>query len=305
MVLTLGIGGFSLEKDISHRIWFKKGDPFLKKYESFIETYGNDDLLVIILENEKGLFSPNYAKELFLLTKKLENVNLVLRVESMANALFSTHRTLEHSSLKTPHIHFSHFFPSLEALNSSFLKEREKDIHKVKNAMDFYLSSDFKTSVIYLYLEKSDPPDYELTLKKAKDILNSNLSGDTSFFMTGNSVLAEAYKKAPVNDMKIIIPLGVFIPLGHLFLLILSLLGIQGHLKMTINSVTSMAPLILMAIGLLDSIHLLTTYYQSRAKKSSLWALLYSMKINIFPTFLTSFTTAISFFSRGYFYFLD
>ena len=95
--LILGLGVFSLKKDISHRIWFKKGAPFLKKYDSFIETYGNDDLLVIILENEKGLFTSSYAKELFLLTKKLENAPLVLRAESMANALFSTHKPLDQS----------------------------------------------------------------------------------------------------------------------------------------------------------------------------------------------------------------
>ena len=313
-VFIFSLGVFSLKKDISHRIWFKKGDPFLNKYDSFIENYGNDDLLVIILENEKGLFTPSYAKELYLLTKKLENVPLVLRAESMANVLFSTHRPLDHSNYKSSHIHFDHFFPDLKSLDSAFLEERKKKLNIVKNFRDFYLSSNFKTSIIYLYLKKVNPPDYQLTLKKTKEILKATLSKETRFFMTGNSVLAEAYKKAPVDDMKLIMPLGlfilitllffifrnflgVFIPLGHLFLLIFALLGIQGHLKMTMNSVTSMAPLILMAIGLLDSIHLLTTYYKSRMKKSRLWALLCAIKINIFPTFLTSFTTAIGFFA--------
>ena len=35
--------------------------------------------------------------------------------------------------------------------------------------------------------------------------------------MTGNSVLAEAYKKAPVDDMKIIMPFGLLYP--HYFAL--------------------------------------------------------------------------------------
>ena len=63
-VLIFGLGVSSLKKDISHRIWFKKGDPFLKKYDSFIENYGNDDLLVIVLENEKGLFTPSFSNKL-------------------------------------------------------------------------------------------------------------------------------------------------------------------------------------------------------------------------------------------------
>ena len=74
-------------------------------------------------------------------------------------------------------------------------------------------------------------------------------------------------------------------------------MGIQGHLNITINSVTSMAPLIIMAISILDSVHLLTTFYQSRIKKNVLGSLLYSLKINMFPTFLTSLTTAIGFFA--------
>ena len=305
-ILLLALGIPSLKKDISHRIWFKKGDPFLNKYEYFTNTYGNDDLLIIILENENDVFTPTYSKELFLLTEKLESVPSVLRADSIANTLFSEN--------KSNHITFNQFFPDTESLNQEFLDKRKKKINKISESINFYLSPDFKTSVIYLYLKKSDPPDYEKTINKSKEIVQKIISKETIFFMTGNSILAEAYKKAPVKDMKIILPLalflliillyfifknlaGILIPLFHLFFSLIALMGVQGHLNITINSVTSMAPLIIMAISILDSIHLLTTFYQSKIKKGTLRSLLYSLKINIFPTFLTSFTTAIGFFA--------
>ncbi|GEM_PF-207491 len=89
---------------------------------------------------------------------------------------------------------------------------------------------------------------------------------------------------------------GIFIPLVIVLSSVIWSLGFMALVNAPLSHSTDMLPILLMAIGIADSIHLLTHYYQNASRFSSPAELMrHTMDHLRAPVILTSVTTAIGF----------
>ena len=85
-LITLGLS-LGLPKavvpDNSLRIWFLDEDPELAAYDAFHERFGNDEVILLNIRAEEGVFQPDVLKRLHTLTRSLEDQDGVERVHSI------------------------------------------------------------------------------------------------------------------------------------------------------------------------------------------------------------------------------
>ncbi len=89
---------------------------------------------------------------------------------------------------------------------------------------------------------------------------------------------------------------GMITPILVVIFAIIGTGGIAGYIGYEMNNITSMSPQILMAVGIADSIHILTVFFRELHRgESKKDAMITSIKMNLLPVFLTSVTTGLGF----------
>ncbi len=137
---------------------------------------------------------------------------------------------------------------------------------------------------------------------------------DYKFRLAGGPVMQHHFQETAAKDMRFMGAMflaiallllviyrraaGVLLPLMVVLLAIFGMMGIilvKGDL---INNMTASSPIILIAIGVADAVHLVTAYYLLRPRHADRKSLIMAVvKHNAMPVFLTSVTTAIGFLS--------
>ena len=91
---------------------------------------------------------------------------------------------------------------------------------------------------------------------------------------------------------------GVLLPLAVVMLAVVGMMGVIWAKGDLINGMTAFTPVILIAVGVADAVHLVTAYYALRRHYKDKRALIINVvQSNALPVLLTSVTTAIGFLS--------
>ena len=87
LVLTIVLGVFASRLSIDNSIeaWFVEDDPALVSYQTFLEEFGNDEVVVIAIHGSDDVFAPDRLERLARLSSALEEIGGVARVHSLAN----------------------------------------------------------------------------------------------------------------------------------------------------------------------------------------------------------------------------
>ncbi len=56
IVASLLPGLSKLQSEFSHEVWFRSGDPYLETFNNFKKEFGIDDLIMLVIHSETGLF---------------------------------------------------------------------------------------------------------------------------------------------------------------------------------------------------------------------------------------------------------
>ena len=202
--------------------------------------------------------------------------------------------------------------------------------------MDSVVSADGRTTAILVQILRSRVPtdrltatfgDNQMDKAVAPAILTNEIQWSAldaiediiakekrQIYLAGMPTLERNFMRVGVSDMKymglmfavIAIALmavyktigGVGVPLLIVFSTVMGMLGsvfLKGDL---LNNLTAIAPNMMTAVGIADSVHLVTAYYKLRGSFTNKALLIQEvLKRNWLPVFLTSITTAIGFFS--------
>ena len=71
-VISVFIIVTGLKVDNSLKIWFLENDKNYTSYMNFQETYGNDDVLSVMIESKENIVTPNFFKHLIEVEEKLK-----------------------------------------------------------------------------------------------------------------------------------------------------------------------------------------------------------------------------------------
>lgn len=303
-------GAQYVQPDFSYRVWFNDDDPLIQEFDRFERRFGNDETILVVVHSPSGIFDVESAKLLQDLTEALWQTPEAIRVDSLSN--FNWTHAEEDDLMVEP------LLPTDLELTPELLAERKAVAQKHESIPGYLMSKDATAALVMVSLKPAldANTDYMTVTAGVKEILAKfEGKGDHEFFLTGGPPLSDAFRDASQKDMGTMLPLtflltilflfgtfrrltGMILPIVVILTSIVAAFGLIGWLGFSMNNMTAIMPQCLLAICVADSVHILVSYFQARARGlDKKEAARYSLRKNLLPTIMTSVTTAAGFFS--------
>ncbi|RLE02096.1 MAG: hypothetical protein DRJ11_08080 [Candidatus Aminicenantes bacterium] len=304
LLLLTAFFGYQLRKikmnpDITESL--PKTIPAKRLYDKMKEIFPSKDMILVIYQGD--IFTPEGAGEIIELTSLLENFPEAYSVISPTNVKIIYGQAdgiqIEEALLAPPQTPADiQQWRQRLSLNPSFLKS--------------LIADNQKAAALMVFLHKDTDND-EFTQKLLHELENFNLNHQGRVFAAGEPVLNYYSSIGIARDMGIFFTAGillifflllviftsargVFIPLTVVLASVVWTLGLMATMKKPISHATELLPILIMAIGIADSIHLLTHYYQKAASFQSSKALVREVMAELnAPVVMTSLTTMAGF----------
>lgn len=235
---------------------------------------GDDNINSIIIEpfitkEELNNFKKDDVSELTSIKEKVAKNNL-LKKQIVSDDLKTTAIIIKMDNILTTELERRPVLEQINSIVNKYFKDNKDIISKLN--LEYGISGIPLTQNEYTRLIESDMFFF---------------FGMSAMFM--GFLLIFIFKKAH----------GVYIPLGIVSLAAVSTFGIMQIFGESINIVNNIIPTLILVIGLSDTIHLLQRYHTEININglSKVEAIKITFKDMYIPCFLTSFTTAIGFFS--------
>lgn len=307
--LSTGLAKFHSKNDV--RIWFEQDDPKLDTLNYLEKTFGNDETLVIVAhlpkDKEGDLFTAKRMEVLNDITTKAWQIPQVLRVESITN--YNHVSSVENDINVEPLIG--------ENFDEEFLKERKQIATTDNSIVNYLVDEDGRLALIFAHLIPSNVQKlrYRDIIRETREMLDGYKDGDFEFHLTGKASLNHAFEEVSMGDVRFIMPLLFLLIIAYLFYVFRSFqamvlpffivfscvtatLGLGFWLNIHFSAILAILPVILVAIGIADSVHILVNFFQFRGKGNDVSeAVSLTVHKNFIPTFLTSFSTSVGLFS--------
>lgn len=307
--------GFSrIQQNFTHTAFFWETDPLLERFNQFERQFGNDDSVILVVSSPSGIFDKDSAELMRSLTEQMWKIPDVIQVESITN--FSWVHAEGDDIVVEPLI------PDIGPLDEATLVERKKVALEHEILPDYLVSKDGTIGLIFGRVKPGidAPPDSQVIVTAVRALAAENGVGDHRFHISGGPAINNAFKEIAQRDMTNLIPIvlgmvvlfllmsfraigGVLLPMAVIITSVMASFALVGWLngtplKTEVNSITTILPQILIAIGVADSVHVLTSHYRGlRRGLAKRDAAIYALTKNFIPTLLTSISTAIGFFA--------
>jgi predicted RND superfamily exporter protein len=295
------------------RYWLEKEDHLIKKLNYFEDNFGNDETVVIAVHSDEGILNKKNLNIIKDLSNKISELQDVKSIQSL-----STLQVPKVSSNKT-----TVEMESVVSFKNFNVQEIVRKINSIELIPNLFISKDFKTSLIFANLKPTiikdsevfDEIDYRGLTSSLRKIGSDFSSDEINIHISGSPILQNDFSAVSEKDLALIMPLlFTFLSLVLYFLFrsikvvlmaitVISITntfvyGIIGILGFQIENMLSIVPLITLTICLADIVHIHMTYQKERLKNlGQLESIKKSVRDNFIPTFLTSLTTGIGFFS--------
>ncbi|QOP42172.1 efflux RND transporter permease subunit [Sulfurimonas marina] len=312
LTIILGYQLKNVQFDGSYRIWFGKDSEALQKFDKFRSVFGNDDSIVIILEDEKGIFNKKALASIERLTQMLWETRFIARVDSLTNYQY-IHKDQEYPD----EIVIENFIEDLDLLSLQQLQEKKGIALKEDMLLGKLINGDATTTMIVGRLTPK-ASQYFGSSKIIYDLVSGYVEEESEktgfhFRLAGGPPLNATFSSLGKHDATTYTPLAILIAMILLWVIFkrisgvllsiavvvftfVTVLSIQILLGFKLNNFTANMPIFIIAIGIADAMHLYWIYLLGRRQKlDNEEAIFYTLEKNFLPTFLTSITTAIGF----------
>ena len=302
LIVTLFFGFWipSLEIDNSVDDMLPSSHPAKELYDEVTETFGGTDTIIVAYRSE-DIFSVEELSRINELTKKFTQVEGVDDVQSIANSneLEGSGGTLKVSDLVPD-----------SGVNPKDVPKIEDYVKETQTLRGTVLSEEGKYAGFLLELaeDASDSAvysDLNEIIEKEKD--------PESFSLAGGPAVNAEMTSSMKSDLVTLIPFvilvlalvlylslrttgGVFISLAVVVLSTIWTVGLMALTGTEMAMISTTLPVILIAIGIADSIHILNDYYHRLGEGKSIKEAVDSVVIHIgMAIVLTSITDSVGF----------
>ncbi len=313
VVMLVAAGGLrSIIITSDYRMMFGEDDPRLATFDALERTYTSSyRALIAVAPRQGSVFTRNALGALEELTEAAWHMPYSNRVDSLTN--------YSHSEAFGDELVVSSLVADARTLSDADLVRVEKIALGTIDLAGRLVSHDGKVGAVVISFALSRKPD--TAVLEITDHLNAFLEQartshpDIAYYMIGNPSLDRAFADATKDDIQNLAPFMVLVIVLLTIILLRSVLstvivvvtalfavgttmGLAGWLGTVFNPVNAGVPIIVMAITIAHSIHIVTSTLRGmRHGLDRNAAIVESMRINTYPVFLTSLTTAIGFFS--------
>ena len=316
LVSLAASGSLFLKTSTNYRMFFAKDNPQLLALESLENTYGkNDNVLILIVPEDRDFASEQALTAVAWLTDHAWQTPHSTRVDSIANF---QHTTADGDDL---------FVRSLvDPLKLDNAEERSR-IREVALAEPRLAGSlvarDGGVSAVNVTVELPEEDEAARIPEIAQFVGDLAAEAEERFpgidiRLVGTVMINHAFSEASIASQKTFLPASLVIMALTLGILIRGLMGVMASGLVIIFSVfasmglggwvglpftppTAPAPTIVLMIAVASCVHLLVTLLQRlQAGDSKHVAIVESLRVNLYPVFLASLTTAIGFLSMNF-----
>lgn len=300
--------------DSSNELFFLQDDPTLLTYDRLQQRFGDHEYLTIGIParpQDETVLTLETLQIIERLTEFLSSHETVTKVTSLTNyeLIRSHNNTLETAPL----------IGELASLNdTSATISRLSGILKAETLIHGSLiTSDLKhTAIIARTLYQKGENDHKIKLIQDLQSFLKQENFEAQGFklhLFGQALIAERYLMVSIQDQSILIPLLVLIILILLYVsfrtkhgllmpwivivpTLILVTGFQGWMQWPFNVINTMLPVLIIILGIGDSVHLIVAFYHHRHEDHSpKQAAILATEQLWRPCFYTSFTTSIGF----------
>jgi predicted RND superfamily exporter protein len=297
------------------RVFFSEENPQLQALEALENTYSKDNnVLFVIAPENANVFTRNTLAAVEDLTQASWQMPYSSRVDSLSNF---QHTRAEEDDLIVEDL----------VQNAKSLSDADLDIIKQIALSEPLLINRIisrtghvtgvNVTIMLPGQSLEEVPQVAAFARQMADDFRRNTK-DIDIYLTGGLMSDNAFGEAGFNDMSTLVPAMFFIliilvgislraftgTLGTLIIILISMvtgMGLAGWLGITLSPASVNAPLIILALAVADSVHLLVTMFQQmRLGRTKHEAIAESLRINLQPVFLTSITTVIGFLTMNF-----
>ncbi len=312
-VLAIAKGAANLQFTNDYRVFFSKENPQLTAFENLQDTYTkNDNVLFVITPKDGNVFSPYTLSAVQDITEQSWQIPFSIRVDSVTN--------FQHTYADEDDLVVTDLVESPNDLNTDQLEKIKQIALHEPMLINRLISADAKTTGVNVIIQlpgidqmKENPQVVVFVRKMLKDMKQKYPQLDIR--LAGMIMMNNAFPEASQHDAKTLIPLAFMVIAVVLFILLRGLsgtittlvlvlfsimigMGTAGWLGIKLTPPSASAPIIILTIAIAGAVHLLVTMLQEIHKGTSKHdAIVESMRVNFFPIFLTSLTTALGFLS--------
>ena len=308
--ITVGAGFVTVTND--YRSLFDEDNPQLAALNALETVYGaSNRALIAIAPRQGSVFTRDVLRAVEELTEAAWRAPNSTRVDSLTN--------YSHSWASEDELIVAPLVEDADALTDDELG-RVRDI--ALNATEVagrLVSRDGMVAGLVISFALQDDPDAEVV--EITDYLNGVLdkerasNPDIDYYLTGDVPLNRAFADATRGDLETLVPvvfaiiavvsavllrsmLGVVALIAVLVFTVNTAVGFAGWLGTVFNPANSGVPIIVMTVAVAHSVHIVETTLAGLSRGLDRdAAIVESIRVNAWPVFLTSLTTAIGFMS--------
>ena len=310
LATTAGVRFITVTND--YRVLFSADNPQLAAFNALENTYSaSNTALIAIAPREGSVFTREALGAVEELTEAAWRAPYSSRVNSLTNYTHS--EAFEDELIVAPLVEDAH---ALSDTDVARIEGIALDAAAIAGRLVAHDGRTTGVAINFILPENPDQAVVEIT-----DYLNSLLEQaradhpGINYYMTGDVVMNRTFSDATQNDMETLTPIVFLIIVSVTIILLRSVLGtvaIVAVLVFVINTTMGFAgwngvvfsptnagvPIIVMVIAIADSIHIVTSVLLGmRRGLDRNAAIVESIRINAYPVFITSVTTAIGFLS--------
>ncbi|MCZ6782990.1 MAG: efflux RND transporter permease subunit [Proteobacteria bacterium] len=305
--LRTGVSGLQLDTSIDTLL--PAGDEDAEFYKYVRRVFGSDETLMIGFVTPDDVFTPENLRRLERITDRVQYVEGVHHVVSLANAL--NIRSDGNDLVVEPFLETIPEDP--EALEA--LRQEALDNPLLASGL---LSADGRSAAIIVYMLDILESDFiEKNIDGQIRAIAEEEAGDARILLTGSLHVKAETGRILIKDLSRTIPLFLLVASAVAFLAFRSVravvvamttitvalvwtLGVIATLGVKLNLVTIVVPILSLVIGFAYAIHIVAAYYEAVRSRSSgdrKAVMLEAMRQVSLPTLLTGATTAAGFLS--------
>ena len=308
--MTAGVRFITITND--YRVLFSEDNPQLAAFDALENTYSaSNAALIAVVPRDGSVFTREALGAIEELTEAAWRAPYSSRVNSLTNYTHS--EAFEDDLVVAPLVE------DASALSDTDVVRIEKIALDATEIAGRLVAHDGRTAGVainFILPENQDQAVIEITDYLHSVLAESRTSHpDIDYYMTGDVVMHRAFSDVTQSDMETLTPIVFLIIVGATIILLRSILGtvaIVAVLVFVVNTTMGFAgwngvvfsptnagvPIIVMVIAIADSIHIVTSVLLGmRRGLDRNAAIVESIRINAYPVFITSVTTAIGFLS--------
>ena len=315
LAMAAGYGAQNLAFKNDYRVFFSQDNPQLQAFEELQNVYVKNDIIIFVVTPESGdVFDTDTLVAMQELTEAAWTLPYSMRVDSLTN--FQHTEALEDDLMVADLV---------EDPVSMSAAERE-EVRQIALAepllRDRLVAPDSKVAgvAVTFQMPEKTPTEMPEAAAAARELVDQVLADHPGIDikLTGSVMLNNAFFESSMNDSMTLVPAMYAIIILAMFLLLRSFpavfatvlvilasvvtaMGMAGWSGIFLTPPSASAPTIITTLAVADAVHILVTMFGGLRKGMSRnEALIYSIRLNMQPVFLTSLTTAVGFLTMNF-----